>query len=142
MSDEVLVAVVTTIGVVLSAVVTGGFAILHKTQKNRDEKNQQVQETIREQVQNSHGTNLRNDIDRVLAVVESVQGDVRGIRKDVGRLDQRDMQRGHDFGRLEEKLDDHLAWSAEWSRARERDDQSAAQRLSSIESTLDPNRKQ
>lgn len=39
-------------------------------------------EAIRHQVQNSHGTNLRDDIDTVLS-------EIRGVRKDVGRLDDR-----------------------------------------------------
>lgn len=39
-------------------------------------------EAIRHQVQNSHPTNLRDDLDTVLA-------EIRGVRRDIGRVDSR-----------------------------------------------------
>lgn len=39
-------------------------------------------EAIRHQVQNSHPTNLREDLDTVLA-------EIRGVRRDIGRVDSR-----------------------------------------------------
>ncbi|MEQ6899291.1 hypothetical protein [Microbacterium sp. KR10-403] len=44
---------------------------------------------IRHQVQNSHGTNLRVDLDEIKSAVGAVASDVRGIRKDHGRLASR-----------------------------------------------------
>jgi len=41
---------------------------------------------IRHQVQNSHGTNLRDDLDRITRTIDVVASDVRGIRRDHGRL--------------------------------------------------------
>lgn len=43
-------------------------------------------ETIRHQVQNSHKTNLRDDLDEKF---DNVLGELRGVRKDVGRVDDR-----------------------------------------------------
>ena len=53
------------------------------------------QEKIREQVQNSHGTNLRDDLDRIGAQVTDVQVGQRRHDVELGRVQdtQRDMQR-------------------------------------------------
>lgn len=56
---------------------------------------------IRKQVENSHSTNLRDDMDdqhrevmgqlgRVADRLEGTAADIRGIRKDIGRLDSKD----------------------------------------------------
>jgi archaellum component FlaC len=56
---------------------------------------------IRRQVENSHSTNLRDDIDnqhrevmgqlgRVADRLEGTASDIRGIRKDIGRLESKD----------------------------------------------------
>jgi len=94
MSEAVWLAILGPGG--LAALIVGGvFAIVHNRKaKKRDE----VTEVIRSQVQNSHGTNLRDDVDKIMALVARVEGavtsvasDVRGIRKDIGRLDERDL---------------------------------------------------
>ena len=53
------------------------------------------QEKIREQVQNSHGTNLRDDLDHIGALVTDVQRGQRRHDVELGRVQdtQRDMQR-------------------------------------------------
>ncbi len=61
----------------------------------------------REQVQNNHSTNFREELDerhaevtrgqeRIYRHLEGVSSDVRGIRKDIGRIDDRvhDLEQG------------------------------------------------
>lgn len=38
---------------------------------------------VREQVKNQHSTNLRDDVDRVIAAVETLSHDVRALRTDL-----------------------------------------------------------
>ncbi|QZY52935.1 hypothetical protein [Leucobacter tenebrionis] len=68
--------------------------------------------TTRKEVKNSHSTNLREELDERH---HEQMSELRGIRKDVGRLDTRDIQRGEEIRDLTRKVDKHLDWSAEWS---------------------------
>ncbi|SDQ04861.1 hypothetical protein [Leucobacter chromiiresistens] len=86
-------------------------------------------EAVKEQVANSHVLpngepyNLRDNIDHnQLAVL----GEIRGIRRDIGRLDQRDIERGREMRELHVKIDE-LGTA----------DRGAADRLTNIEDTLD-----
>ena len=86
-------------------------------------------EVVQEQVANTHllpngqPYNLRDNIDHNQTAVIS---EIRGIRRDIGRLDQRDIQRGIEMREMHHKIDE--LGSA---------DRGAADRLSNIEDTLD-----
>lgn len=66
---------------------------------------------IKHEVKNNHGTNMRNDLDHMTKVIETVAGDVRGIRRDNGRianrLDQTAVRLDHTNMRLD-KLAEHV----------------------------------
>lgn len=98
----------------------------------------------REQTQNSHRTNLRDDLDQNHAEIMDA---IRGTQKDIGRLDTRDIERGRDVRRLDQKLDrvddkldEHLEWSREYVAERETETRSATQRLEDLERTQDLNK--
>lgn len=85
----------------------------------------------RKEVKNDHKTNLRDDIDtnhrQVMGVVQRVEAEVSGMKKDIGRLDDRDLEHGRHHNRVDGKLasiradlSDHLAWSREYVEAQER----------------------
>lgn len=63
---------------------------------------------VKDQVKNSHRTNLRDDLDRLTSIVESLAADIRGLRNDVEfdrgerRQHRRDIK--DRFERIEEKL--------------------------------------
>lgn len=76
---EIIVAAIPVVGMLL--------ALLLKQGHDRRATQGQL-ETIRRQVQNSHGTNLRDDIDRIRDAINEVRGDVRGIR-----IELRDVRR-------------------------------------------------
>jgi archaellum component FlaC len=69
---------------------------------------------IRKQVENSHSTNLRDDMDsqhrevmgqlgRVADRLEGTASDIRGIRKDIGRLESKDDRLAKQIHDLEQK---------------------------------------
>lgn len=86
-------------------------------------------EAVKEQVANSHllpngePYNLRDNIDHNQS---AVLGEIRGIRRDIGRLDQRDIERGREMREMHAKIDE-LGTA----------DRGAADRLTNIEDTLD-----
>lgn len=102
--SAVLVAVVTTLGVKLK-----------KTNSTVGE--------VRDQVSNDHDTNLRDDLDlmrdesrelastlksfisRFDAHASSVTADIRGLRKDIGRADERDIEDERELRKLRDKMD-------------------------------------
>lgn len=88
-------------------------------------------ERVRAQVENSHSTNLRDELDadrkRQQEQHSEVVSLVRGVQKDVGRLDQRDIDRGRQIEAIDTKLDGHI----EWSRGQK-------DRIDDIEDTLNP----
>jgi hypothetical protein len=47
---------------------------------------------VRDQVKNAHKTNLRDDLDRAIAAVESLSHDVRGLRQDLATEEDRRRQ--------------------------------------------------
>lgn len=64
---EVQVALVSSFGAIVVAVVTAGFELVRRA-RNTDKK----LEVVREHVQNSHSTNLRHDVDRIIATLDRV----------------------------------------------------------------------
>ena len=125
MTEGIWVAIIGVIGGIITVIVQ------QRRQRKHTTAQAKTLEIVRDQVQNSHGTNLRNDIDVVLS-------ELRGLRKDVGRLDDRDLERGRDMRDLrqavteiDKKLDDHLDYS------RTLVEQGDA-RLGHLENTLNP----
>lgn len=93
----------------------------------------------RKQVENSHidpngmPYNLRDNID---ANQYAVMAELRGVRRDVGRLDARDIERGREIREMDTRLDEHLEWSREWKTRQEEAGRAAAGRLRDIEETI------
>lgn len=56
----------------------------------------------RREVKNSHSTNLREELDHRH---HEQMSELRGIRKDIGRLDRRDIDRGEEIRDLRKKHD-------------------------------------
>lgn len=56
----------------------------------------------RKEVKNAHTNNLREELDERHA---EQMGELRGIRKDIGRLDKRDIDRGAEIRDLRRKTD-------------------------------------
>lgn len=44
---------------------------------------------VRDQVENKHTSNLRDDVDRVIHAVEALSNDVRGLRSDLAAEEER-----------------------------------------------------
>ena len=109
MSEGVLVAIIAGVQAVV-------LALIGKVARDSS--------VTRREVKNSHSTNLREELD---SRHHETMSELRGIRKDVGRLDDRDVERGRDVRRIEAKLDDHIVWS------REQED-----RIDGLEDTLNP----
>lgn len=88
-------------------------------------------ERVRAQVENDHDTNMREENDErhheIIASVQRVQDEITGVKKDVGRLDRRDIERGVDIRDLTKKLD----------RALEQGDANE-DRIENLEDTIDP----
>lgn len=79
----------------------------------------------KDQVKNTHTINLRDDLDekhrRQMQAIARIEGEMSGVKKDVGRLDDRDVEHGKHHERVDRKLDefggrlnDHLRWSREF----------------------------
>ncbi len=56
----------------------------------------------RKEVKNSHSTNLREELDERH---NEQMSELRGIRKDIGRLDKRDIDRGEEIRDLRRKTE-------------------------------------
>lgn len=74
----------------------------------------------KQEVKNSHSTNMREEMDKRHAESMKAIHHVSGV---VARLDQRDIQRGNELTRINDNIDDlstdlhkHLRWSSWWSR--------------------------
>lgn len=67
-----------------------------------------VLERVRAQVENSHTTNLREELDDRHKETRDL---ITGIQKDVGRLDTRDILRIQAQAETNKKLDEHLSWA-------------------------------
>ncbi|QIK61790.1 hypothetical protein G7068_16115 [Leucobacter viscericola] len=133
MSEAFWIAVVGAGGVVstaLSGIVIAMLSRQHKSVKS-----------VREQVENDHKLpggapyNLRDNID---ANQTAVMSEIRGLRKDVGRLDNRDIARGEEIRELSRTLGQHLDWSHGWKSKQAEATHEIADRLEDIEDTLNP----
>lgn len=133
MTQQVIIALIGASQVILVALI-GKISI--DTRRNKKST-----EEVKEQVSNSHimpdGTlyNLRDNIDNNQATVLSSQAtvlaEIRGVRRDVGRLDLRDINRGEELQDINRKLDD----------LRKSDDK-ADGRIRNIEDTINPGKDQ
>ena len=90
-----------------------------------------VVERVRHQVENDHGTNLREDID-------DLRDDLRGVKKDIGRADERDLTMTQQINMVDAKVEatrsevrEHVAMSNRWIPDTEK-------RVRDIEQTLNP----
>ena len=93
MTEGIWVALITAVAGIV------GIAIQQARQHKRTKAQSETLEVVRSQVQNDHGTNLRDDVDRVTDAVNRIEqsvsyiaSELQGIRKDVGRLDRRDIE--------------------------------------------------
>lgn len=95
-------------------------------------------ERVRAQVENSHDTNLRDELDADRQAAShrhtEVMDRISGVQKDVGRLDTREIELGReirdarqDIGSVRADLTAHV----EWSRGQE-------DRIDGLEDTLNP----
>ena len=113
-ADSVIVAFIAGGFGVLSTLILNITSLIQNVKlKKQGAANSAAVEVVREQVQNSHGTNLRDDLDVVLrtvaeheaaqkryegnqqelkGTVEGISSDIRGMRADIGRLDRRDIE--------------------------------------------------
>lgn len=126
MTEAVVVQIIIQAGVLLSAIIAGVFGIIHTRRqkardaaaKKRDAATSQKLEVVQQHVANSHGTILRDDIDKIAARVEQVERDgrardemilseLRGLRRDIGRLGDADIQQATERAELRKKVD-HL----------------------------------
>lgn len=132
MTEPVIIQIIIQGGVILGAIIAGIFGIIHtRRQKQRDQQaverdraTSEKLEVVREHVQNSHATNLRDDLDAIAALIEAVSArlelverdgrardetimsEVRGVRRDVGRLGDSDIQQAAERADLRKKVDD------------------------------------
>ena len=101
-------------------------------------------ERIREQVENSHSTNLRDELDQDREEArrrhEELIDTLKGMKRDIGRLDLKDIERGKDIRALSSKIDDHMEWSREWVHTAETRDRTHESRLGELEDTLNPDK--
>ena len=124
MTEGIWIAVIGSLQVVLAALI-GKVSLDTRRTKSATQAVQADTTIVKREVKNSHSTNLREDLDRQH---DELMAELRGVRKDVGRLDTRDIARGEEIRSLTKKLDKHLDWSAEWS--------------ADIEDTLNPRKEQ
>lgn len=100
LDPTVQAAVVTTVGVVLVALIGVLTTMLQRQHKTLG--------VVREQVQNSHSTNLRDDVDRVLDGVSQLAEMSRAHGYELGHL-RRDLQQERvERQHLSERLDEHV----------------------------------
>lgn len=117
MSDVIIVNVLALLGTISTAVSALLIAVVSK-QRHETKKTNKTIERVRDQVENSHGTNMRDDLDvirneiRAMASVQrSTASDVRGIRSDFGRLDRRSIEGDVERRELESRFNKHIEWS-------------------------------
>lgn len=134
MSEAVGIAIIGLFQAVLVALIAK-ITIDGRRAKKATQAVQADTKVVRKEVKNSHSTNLREDLDRQH---DAVMAEFRGTRKDIGRLDERDMARGNEIRDLSRKLDAHLEWSRTWSADQEQADRTVADRVRNIEDTLNP----
>ena len=113
LTESVQVALIGSGGLVLVAIV----GLLGGIQLKRQKKLSSAVEVVRDQVQNDHGTNLRNDLDRVSQsvsfldhTVEEVRTDIQWIREHLMLQSRRDIEDTADVRehrtRIYKRLDD------------------------------------
>lgn len=127
MSDDVLIAIVS--GGIPTAI--SGVLLALITRQRRDVR------AVKSHVENDHKwpdgspINLRDNIDAnqnaVMGAIAAVASDLRGVRRDVGRLDSRDLERGREMRALADRFEKHL-----------NDAEEAVDRIGNLEHTLDP----
>ena len=66
--------------------VLGFLGVVFEKQRRAHKRLERATETVREQVQNSHSTNLRDDMDRVLEGQERILAILDGHGKSIGGL--------------------------------------------------------
>lgn len=110
MSEGVWIAIIATVGVISTPLSGVLIAIVAKQGK--------VVRKVRDQVENSHVDpisgepyNLRDNIDdnqnEVLVELKELRGELKGVRRDVGRVDSRTLEVERDVRSITRTLADH-----------------------------------
>ena len=93
MTEGIWVALITAVAGIV------GIAIQQARQHKRTKAQTATLEEVRDQVSNDHATNLRDDVDKVTDAVHRIEqsvayvvSEMQGLRKDIGRLDRRDIE--------------------------------------------------
>lgn len=114
MSDEVVIAVISALSVVVTAVVGGGSVHMRR-QKKRDEHLNTKLDVVKDQVTNDHDTNLRHDIDAVAGLVGSVKGiletlvpQVQALQTTMNNMDRRVIDTDGRAIKVAEQLAEHI----------------------------------
>lgn len=107
MSEAVQVAIITTGGTVLVALVGVLVELVRRQHKVIGEVREATHHT-REQVLNSHTTNLRDDIDRVLGGIEQLHENQRQHGYELGHLRRDLQQERRERMALSERVDSHM----------------------------------
>ncbi|TFD51947.1 DUF2746 domain-containing protein [Cryobacterium sp. Hh11] len=110
-SGQLILGLLTLLGLV----VTGGFGFLsvRATQTRNHARAAEGNSAIaREQVQNSHKTNFRDDTDanhaEVLGILKSHGAQLSGMQRDVGRLADADLEHTRQARDDRKRLTDHI----------------------------------
>lgn len=113
------VQTIATAGLVVSVV----LPLLRRTQKDAAE----TKEHVANDHKNPDGTPviLRDDIDGIHALVTDISGEIRGVRRDIGRLATADQQTHEDVSQLRRDFSEHVKWS-----------QKQADKLTDLEDTI------
>ncbi|WP_404291529.1 hypothetical protein [Glutamicibacter arilaitensis] len=121
LTEAVIVQAITTLGIVLGALITVGLPLRKKlTVIGKDAKE------AREQVKNSHDTNLREEGDErheaTMGLLKELGRDVRGLRedhyetrKDIGMLHAEDRAGRRETQALRQEFSDHTKQTENWT---------------------------
>jgi hypothetical protein len=95
-------------GVTLTVALLGLFAELLRRQNKKLNKVGDHAEAARDQVQNSHKTNLRDDLDKVIEGLADVKALLRSQGKDISGMREEIRHERVERVYVEKRLDDHL----------------------------------
>lgn len=94
LNSDVMIAMITSAASMFAATIAAIVSIVNTRITSRNTKH--IGE-VKEQVQNSHGTNLRNDIDSIIASNTSIHDRITNISN---RMDDREEQHIREHGRM------------------------------------------
>lgn len=121
LTEAVIVQIITTLGIVLAALIAAWFPLRSKLNViGKDAKE------AREQVKNSHDTNLREEGDErheaTMSALKELGRDVRGLRedhyetrKDIGMLHAEDRAGRRETQALRKEFSEHTKQTESWT---------------------------